>query len=114
MPQIAHSTLLAASSLALYLCTAGCHRSEAEAAAPRSAAPDGEVWLTEQQVKDAKIEVQTIADHDVDDTILTSGTITLDDQRTGHVFSPVTGRVVSIVAPLGARVKRGDPLATIE
>jgi cobalt-zinc-cadmium efflux system membrane fusion protein len=40
--------------------------------------------------------------------------VTLDDQRTGHVFSPVTGRVVSIVAQLGQRMKKGDALATIE
>jgi membrane fusion protein, heavy metal efflux system len=107
-----HATALL--GLAVALGAAGCHRSEAEAAPSTNKAPEGEVWLTEQQVKDAQIEVQTIADHDVDDTILTSGTITLDDQRTGHVFSPVTGRVISIVAGLGAKVTKGAPLAVIE
>jgi cobalt-zinc-cadmium efflux system membrane fusion protein len=63
---------------------------------------------------DAKIEVAAVGKQDVDDTILTAGTVTLDDLRTGHVFSPVTGRVVSIVAQLGQRVKKGDALATIE
>jgi cobalt-zinc-cadmium efflux system membrane fusion protein len=72
------------------------------------------VWLTPQQVRDAKIEVQPLGQHDVEDAILTSGTITLDDLRTGHVFSPVTGRVVSIIGGLGQRVTKGAPLAVIE
>ncbi len=76
--------------------------------------PAGEVWLTTAQVADAKIEVVPVGEQDVDDTILTAGTIALDDQRTGHVFSPVTGRVVQIIAPLGAPVKKGDALAVIE
>jgi cobalt-zinc-cadmium efflux system membrane fusion protein len=98
---------------ALSLGGAACQRSKA-AQPPEAQPPVGEVWLTPQQVIDAKIEVQDLANHDVDDAILTSGTIALEDVRTGHVFSPVTGRVVSIVGSLGQRVKKGDPLAVIE
>lgn len=58
---------------------AACHRSEAAVHPPEAQAPDGEVWLTPQQVRDAKIEVQALANHDVDDTILTSGTVALED-----------------------------------
>jgi cobalt-zinc-cadmium efflux system membrane fusion protein len=90
----------------------GCHKSQAQV--PENQTPAGEVWLTQQQVKDAKIEVQSLADHDVDDTILTSGTVSLEDTRTGHVFSPVTGRVVRIIAGLGQHVNKGDGLAVIE
>jgi cobalt-zinc-cadmium efflux system membrane fusion protein len=90
-----------------------CNRFQAPAQ-PEAQPPVGEVWLTRQQVKDAKIDVQPLTEHDVDDTILTSGTITLDDLRAGHVFSPVTGRVLSIVAGLGQHVNRGDALAVIE
>jgi cobalt-zinc-cadmium efflux system membrane fusion protein len=91
-----------------------CHKSQAatESAGPQP--PPGQVWLTPAQVKDAKIEVQPVTEHDVDDTILTSGRVTLDDSRSGHVFSPVTGRVVKINAELGQHVKKGDPLAVIE
>jgi cobalt-zinc-cadmium efflux system membrane fusion protein len=81
---------------------------------PAPQPPPGEVWLTASQVKDAKIEVERVGPQDVDDTILTSGTVMLDDQRTGHVFSPVTGRVVKITAQLGQRVAKGDALAMIE
>lgn len=101
--------------LATLLATAmGCRHSQSPAYLAEPQPPAGEVWLTPQQVADAKIEVQPVEVREVDDTILTSGTITLDDQRTGHVFSPVTGRVVDIVAALGQRVKKGDPLAVIE
>ncbi len=93
---------------------ASCHKSQAATEPAGPQAPTGQVWLTPAQVKDAKIEVQPVAEHDVDDTILTSGRVTLDDLRSAHVFSPVTGRVVKITAQLGEHVKKGDPLALIE
>jgi cobalt-zinc-cadmium efflux system membrane fusion protein len=99
--------MLAASS-------AGCQKSHAAAEPTGPEPPSGEVWLSPQQVADAKIDVKVVKEEDVDDTILTSGRVTLDDLRAGHVFSPVTGRVVKINAQLGQRVKKGDALATIE
>jgi cobalt-zinc-cadmium efflux system membrane fusion protein len=93
---------------------ASCQKSQAalEVAGPK--VPPGEVWLTPAQVRDAKIEVQPVTDQDVDDTILTSGRVALEDLKSAHVFSPVTGRVAKISAQLGERVKKGDPLAVIE
>src|SRR5271170_1143608 len=93
---------------------ASCQKSQAAVEPPGPTPPPGEVWLTPAQVSDAQIAVAVVGEQDVDDTILTSGTVTLDDQRTGHVFSPVTGRVVTIAAQVGQHVKRGDSLATIE
>jgi membrane fusion protein, heavy metal efflux system len=105
----------AACALVLFAPSAtGCHKSQAAAEPASSQPPPGEVWLSQQQVVDAKIDVKEVADQDVDDTILTSGRVALDDLRSGHVFSPVTGRVVKIEAQLGQRVKKGDPLATLE
>ena len=103
-----------AAFVALAATAVSCHKSEAASEPPGPQPPPGQVWLTPQQVKDAKIEVQTIAEQDVDDTILTSGRVALDDMRSAHVFTPVTGRVVKIIAGLGQRVKKGDPLAVIE
>jgi cobalt-zinc-cadmium efflux system membrane fusion protein len=91
-----------------------CRKTQAAQEPAGSQPPPGQVWLTPQQVADAKIEVQTVALQDVDDTILTSGRVTLEDLRSAHVFSPVTGRVVRITAELGARVTKGDSLAIIE
>jgi cobalt-zinc-cadmium efflux system membrane fusion protein len=72
------------------------------------------VWLTSRQVEAANIEIVPIEPRDVEDSIVTSGTVALDDLRTGHVFSPVTGRVLSIKAGLGQRVTKGQPLAVLE
>jgi cobalt-zinc-cadmium efflux system membrane fusion protein len=90
----------------------GCHKEEAQAAVANDA-PPGEVWLTPQQIAEAHIVVQPVADQDVDDTILSSGRVTFDDQRVAHVFSPVTGRVTVIKANLGDRLVKGQPLAVI-
>src|SRR5215472_18070682 len=91
----------------------GCHNSQASVA-QGAEPPPGEVWLTPAQVSEAKITVEEIGDQDVDDTILTSGKVTFEDIKVGHVYSPVTGRVVRIDAQLGQRVKKGDPLAVIQ
>jgi cobalt-zinc-cadmium efflux system membrane fusion protein len=92
-----------------------CRQSQAASvAATPQTPPPGEVWLTPAQVAEAKIKVDAVADQDVDDTVTTSGTVTLEDTLTGHVFSPVTGRILTIAAQLGQHVKKGDPLAVIE
>jgi cobalt-zinc-cadmium efflux system membrane fusion protein len=100
-------------ALALACVSVACHASRP---APPSASgpPKGEVWLTPQQVEAANIELVALEARDVEDVIVTSGTVALDDLRTGHVFSPVTGRVVAIKAGLGQRVVKGEPLAVLE
>jgi cobalt-zinc-cadmium efflux system membrane fusion protein len=92
---------------------AGCRDAPAATGEPPHP-PQGEVWLTPQQLNEGHVEVMDVRLTELDDTILTSGTVTLDDQRTGHVLSPVTGRVVRIAAALGARVTKGQALAVIE
>ncbi len=96
------------------LLAASCRVEPAAAQSVGPEVPAGEVWLTPAQVRDGRIEVATVDMQEVDDTILTSGTVTLDDEETGHVLSPVTGRVLEIKAQLGQSVKKGDVLATIE
>ena len=100
--------------MALLAASPSCKPSEAATGGTASKAPPGQVWLTPAQAAEAKVQVTTVGEQVVEDSIVTSGTISLDDLRSGHVFSPVTGRVVKIIAQLGQRVKKGDPLATIE
>lgn len=100
-------TLLALSCLPAL---AGC-RESASAAEP--AKESGVAWLTPEQIRAAKIETAPAAEHPVDEVVATTGRVTFDDQRVAHVFSPVTGRVASVDAALGQRLKRGAPLATI-
>jgi membrane fusion protein, heavy metal efflux system len=109
-----HTTLLSLPVIALAAIQVGCQVSQAAPGTLSRSPPAGQVWLTPAELADAKIEVATVDDQVVDDTIVTTGTVSLDDLRTGHVFPPVTGRVTKILAQLGQRVKKGDPLATIE
>lgn len=76
--------------------------------------PDGEVWLTAQQIREAKLEIGPVAKRSVGNEVVTSGKVAFDDLRVAHIFSPVTGRVTKILADPGAHVKKGAPLATIE
>jgi membrane fusion protein, heavy metal efflux system len=90
------------------LVMAGCRPSETARTNP------GQLSLTPAQLAELKVVVEPITEQVVDDTIMTSGTVALEDVRSGHVFSPVTGRVTKILVQLGQRVAKGDPLATIE
>jgi cobalt-zinc-cadmium efflux system membrane fusion protein len=101
--------LVAASAL-----VSACRPSQAASVALGPETPPGQVWVTLAEARAAKIEVQAVGPQVVEDSVLTSGVVTLDDQRSGHVFSPVTGRVIKTLAQLGEQVKKGDPLATIE
>jgi cobalt-zinc-cadmium efflux system membrane fusion protein len=98
--------------LALTVGAAAC-RSGAPAEGSTPQPPAGEAWLSQQQINDAKIVVEDVADKPVGGALVTSGKVTFDDLRVSHVFSPVTGRVTTILANPGQRVKKGQGLAVI-
>jgi cobalt-zinc-cadmium efflux system membrane fusion protein len=109
-------TSAVAAGLALTSCcalAAGCQQSKAAHSMP-PVPPPGQVWLSPGEVQVAHVQAVPIGEQNVEDTLVTSGTVTLEDTLTGHVFSPVTGRVARIFAEFGARVKKGDPLAILE
>ena len=90
----------------------GCER---RAHRPHTADPPvSEVWLWQDQVAAAKLIVDPLATQPVGGLVVTSGRVTFDDLKVGHVMSPVTGRVSRIEAQPGQRVKKGDTLAVIE
>jgi membrane fusion protein, heavy metal efflux system len=103
-PTLLPFALLAVSSV-------GCRQSQAAAAVTP---PPGEVWVTPQQSDEAHLTTVSAEDREVGNVIVTSGKVAFDDLRVSHVFSPVTGRVTRIDAELGARVKKGQSLATID
>lgn len=76
--------------------------------------PDGQVWLSSNQVSDAKLQVEKVQPQAVSDRIVTAGRVSLDDSRVSHVYCPVTGKIVKLFASLGQRVKAGDALAAID
>ena len=94
------------------LAVSGCETTAASQ--PPAPPPQGEIWLTAQQLHDANVEVAPVATHLVGNEVLTSGKISFDDLRVSHLFSPVSGRVTRILAQPGERVKKGAPLAVIE
>ena len=112
----AHLGRLVVPALVALATLPGCHHAPPPVAeGPKlPPAPAGQVWLTEDQVTQAHIKVTPIGLEDVDDTILTSGRVSFADIKVSHVFSPVTGRVMTVNALLGQHVKKGDPLAVIQ
>jgi cobalt-zinc-cadmium efflux system membrane fusion protein len=75
--------------------------------------PQGQAWLSQKQLADARIVVAPVADHEVGGAIVTTGKVTFDDLRVSHVLSPVSGRVTRILVQPGERVKKDQPLAVI-
>ncbi|HVY37625.1 MAG TPA: efflux RND transporter periplasmic adaptor subunit [Polyangia bacterium] len=101
-------------ALAALVLPLGACQSAPAATKQEAQPPKDEVWLTEQQVRDAKVQIEPVAPHPVGNEIVTSGKVAFDDLRVAHVFSPVTGRIKRILADPGQRVRKGAPLATIE
>ena len=70
--------------------------------------------MTEEQLKQAGVNIEAASEKDLDDTLNTSGRVDFEDIRVGHIYSPVNGRVLRIDALLGQRVKKGQALAVID
>ena len=84
-------------------------------ASPIEARPQGgEVWLSSQQLRDARVSVAAVEARTGGDTLRAAGRIAFDDLMVAHVFSPVTGKVTRILADPGQPVRKGAPLATIQ
>ena len=102
------------STMAIAALIAGGCVSRAPAVQQAGQAPPGEVWLSPDRVKSARIEVEPIEERPVAGTIRVAGRVTFDDLRVAHVFSPVTGRITKILAQPGQRVTKGQPLCVIQ
>jgi cobalt-zinc-cadmium efflux system membrane fusion protein len=90
----------------------GCSQtSEAHEAPP---APPNTVFATAAQLQKMQVVTAAVDLEDVDDVIAATGKVAFDDQKVAHVFSPVTGKAVKVLAQLGSHVKKGEPLVLIE
>jgi len=107
---------LAAALLLTFAAAAGASgcRSAPSAGSALPQPPQDEVWLTPRQIQDAQVQIEPVELRTVGNEIVASGKVAFDDRRVAHIFSPVTGRIRSILADPGARVKKGAALATIE
>jgi cobalt-zinc-cadmium efflux system membrane fusion protein len=96
--------------LVLLLASPACRRVEKAEAVP----PPGETWLTDAQIRGARLAVEPAGTRTLGLHLVTSGRVAFDDGRVAHVFSPVSGRVVKALVDYGQRVRAGQPLAVIE
>ncbi len=90
----------------------GCSHAEV-VAVPVPASPPGEAWLTDEQVQNAHVVIESVGSQGTSLPMVTSGRVTFDDLKVAHVFSPVSGRVARIDAHPGEHVRRGATLALI-
>ncbi len=74
-----------------------------------SPAPD-EVRITREQFQESGMRLASPGEPRQGETITVGGRLGFDDSRVAHVFAPVTGRVVRLLAEPGQHVKKGAPL----
>jgi cobalt-zinc-cadmium efflux system membrane fusion protein len=101
----------AALALAFALPLVACGGRSAAASAPRpSAAPPGEVRLSQIPDFVRVAEVETTSEPGATEA---TGRVAFDEGRVSRVGAPVSGRVVELRVQPGDRVKRGQPLLVI-
>jgi cobalt-zinc-cadmium efflux system membrane fusion protein len=99
---------------ALALLASACGARAASPPQTQPQPPADEVWMTRDQVRDARVTLEPVINRPVGNEVVTSGKVTFDDLRVAHIYSPVTGRVTKILADPGQRVRENAPLAVIE
>ncbi len=72
-----------------------------------------EAALSAAQLDAAGIRVEAAEKRALPDSVLAGGRLTFDDLAVAHVLSPVTGRVLRVLASAGQHVSRGAPLAVV-
>jgi cobalt-zinc-cadmium efflux system membrane fusion protein len=90
----------------LFADQASDHAAAPEEQAPRGFTPTKETWA---ELETALVDTRQFRPENV-----TEGNIALDDDLSTPVYSPYSGRVVRLIAELGARVERGAPLFAVE
>jgi membrane fusion protein, heavy metal efflux system len=74
---------------------------------------NGEARISKDQFQKAAMATKLVEEEEVGDTIVSSGRVTFDDARVTHIFSPVNGRILKVLAQPGERVDRGAPLVVM-
>lgn len=75
--------------------------------------PNDEVAPTPQQLESARITVAKLQEQQLKPAIAVGARLSFNDLDVGHVFSPVSGRILRVLAEPGQKVKKGAPLAMI-
>lgn len=76
--------------------------------------PPGEVELTPEAQKNAALTIIDVASQAIPNTIEMTGTVTPDEARVAHVRPLARGVIETVSVRLGARVSKGQALATYD
>jgi membrane fusion protein, heavy metal efflux system len=91
--------------------TAGCS-SKADNDAQTTATTPGNVTLTPDQRK--SIHIYTVAQSQFRKTVDATGTVDFDNDQATSVLAPFSGPVTRLLASVGQRVNKGEPLAEVD
>jgi cobalt-zinc-cadmium efflux system membrane fusion protein len=97
-------------ALTLPLGGIGCRKNDPAETAP----PPGEVWLTDAQIRGARLVIEPAGTRQLTLHLVTAGHVAFNEERVAHVFSPVSGRVTKVLGEFGRRVRPGEALAILE
>lgn len=86
---------------------------ETKAEAKEEHSEGGEVELSEEALKAAKIETAEVSEQAAGETLRVTGSVETNQQQTQQVTPLVSGRVERVNAALGDRVRKGAVLAMI-
>ncbi len=68
--------------------------------------PSGQVWLTSTQMKNAKLEMGSVAARNLRNTLVTTGKVSFDDLHVSHVFHRLPAKSPEFPRKLGNMSKR--------
>jgi cobalt-zinc-cadmium efflux system membrane fusion protein len=94
------------------LLLAGCRRVDKAADAPAYKVDGDVVTFADPAAQAATVTVEPLA-QGVEERVRVTGRLAWDEDLTARVFPPVSGRVVRILADLGAPVQAGSVLASL-
>jgi cobalt-zinc-cadmium efflux system membrane fusion protein len=100
---------IAAAALAAAAALSGCSKRDEPPPAPVTA---GNVKLS--AVQRQSVRIYTVSSSSFHATVDTTGMVDFDNDQATSVLSPVSGPVSHLLVSLGQKVKKGQPLATVE
>lgn len=118
MRDLVRPSTAALAVLSLSLLTVSCaRRAEKAADSSASAAPETAAVrprnLTLDPAQRQKVRLEKVAPSPFHRIVETTGTVAFDQNRSTQVLAPISGPVSRILAEVGARVGRGQSLATV-
>ena len=101
--------MIAVAALAAAAALSGCSKRDE---APPEPVTAGNVKLTAAQRQ--SVRLYTVQSSIFHDTVETTGVVDFDNDQATSVLSPISGPVSRLLVSLGQRVKKGEPLATVD